>query len=124
MLVVTARQMFYRMKSCTPPQADLLVHPSENKAKLCQAAMRSHALTVPTHKSGTISVGIQLLRLVLRVNTLVIQPVKSLELERKRLSKFHEALDILSNISVSHHHTVAGLNLSMILESYSSGWKG
>lgn len=59
MLVVTARQMFYRMKSCTPGQADLLVHLSESKAKLCQAAMRSHALSVQTHKSGTISVGVQ-----------------------------------------------------------------
>lgn len=61
MLAVTAKQVFYRMKSCSLHQAELLVHPSERKAQLCQAGLRSHALTVQTHKLGTASV---------RVNTL------------------------------------------------------
>lgn len=58
-LAVTAKQMFYRMKSCTLHRAEF--HPSERKAQLCQAGLRPHALTVQTQKLGTASV---------RVNTL------------------------------------------------------
>lgn len=80
MLVVTARQMSYRMKSCTPRQADL-VHPWESKAELCQAAVRSYALTV----QPTISVGIQTAAGAGpkgEHSSDVVQPVQSLEWKR------------------------------------------